>query len=115
MPFPHRLAAAGAALAACLAAFVVLLWDTQVTNGPAYAARAQRSIAQMETVPAARGRLLDRNGTVLVQDQVTWQAQVDQEADPAVRQRLAALCREEGVAWSGTGPVEEVTPRLLAR
>ena len=115
MPFPHRLAAAGAALAACLAAFVVLLWDTQVTNGPAYAARAQRSIAQMETVPAARGRLLDRNGTVLVQDQVTWQAQVDQEADPAVRQRLAALCREEGVAWSGTGPMEEVTPRLLAR
>lgn len=115
MPFPHRLAAAGAALAACLAAFVVLLWDTQVTNGPAYAARAQRSIAQMETVPAARGRLLDRNGTVLVQDQVTWQAQVDQDADPAVRQRLAALCREEGVAWSGTGPVEEVTPRLLAR
>ena len=115
MPFPHRLAAAGAALAACLAAFVVLLWDIQVTNGPAYAARAQRSIAQMETVPAARGRLLDRNGTVLVQDQVTWQAQVDQEADPAVRQRLAALCREEGVAWSGTGPVEEVTPRLLAR
>ena len=101
MPFPHRLAAAGAALAACLAAFVVLLWDIQVTNGPAYAARAQRSIAQMETVPAARGRLLDRNGTVLVQDQVTWQAQVDQEADPAVRQRLAALCREEGVAWSG--------------
>lgn len=115
MPFPHRLAAAGAALAACLAAFVVLLWDIQVTNGPAYAARAQRSIAQMETVPAARGRLLDRNGAVLVQDQVTWQAQVDQEADPAVRQRLAALCREEGVAWSGTGPVEEVTPRLLAR
>lgn len=115
MPFPHRLAAAGAALAACLAAFVVLLWDIQVTNGPAYAARAQRSIAQMETVPAARGRLLDRNGTVLVQDQVTWQAQVDQKADPAVRQRLAALCREEGVAWSGTGPVEEVTPRLLAR
>ena len=115
MPFPHRLAAAGAALAACLAAFVVLLWDTQVTNGPAYAARAQRSIAQMETVPAARGRLLDRNGAVLVQDQVTWQAQVDQKADPAVRQRLAALCREEGVAWSGTGPVEEVTPRLLVR
>ncbi|MFQ8984226.1 MAG: hypothetical protein ACLR6W_08415 [Evtepia sp.] len=65
--------------------------------------------------PRRPGRLLDRNGTVLVQDQVTWQAQVDQEADPAVRQRLAALCREEGVAWSGTGPVEEVTPRLLAR
>ena len=62
MPFPHRLAAAGAALAACLAAFVVLLWDTQVTNGPAYAARAQRSIAQMETAPAARGRLLRGGG-----------------------------------------------------
>ena len=115
MPFPRRLAAAAAALAACLAAFAVLLWDIQVVQGPAYAARAQRSLAQMETVPAARGRLLDRNGTVLVQDQVTWQAQVDQEADPAVRQRLAALCREEGVAWSGTGPVEEVIPRLLAR
>ncbi len=56
----------------------------------------------METVPAARGRLLDRNGTVLVQDQVTWQAQVDQDTDPAVRQRLAALCREEG--WPGPAP-----------
>lgn len=115
MPFPRRLAAAAAALAACLAAFAALLWDTQVTNGPAYAARAQRSIAQLETVPAARGRLLDRNGTVLVQDQVTWQAQVGQDTDSAVLQRLAALCREEGVAWSGTGPVEGVTPRLLAR
>lgn len=115
MPFPHRLAAAAAALAACLAAFAVLLWDIQVVQGPAYAARAQRSLAQVEAVPAARGRLLDREGTVLAQDQVTWQAQVDQDADPAVAQRLAALCREEGVAWSGTGPVEGVTSRLLAR
>lgn len=115
MPFPRRLAAAAAALAACLAAFAVLLWDIQVTNGPAYAARAQRSLAQVEAVPAARGRLLDREGTVLAQDQVTWQAQVDQDADPAVAQRLAALCREEGVDWSGTGPVEGVTSRLLAR
>ena len=94
MPFPRRLAAAAAALAACLAAFAVLLWDIQVVQGPAYAARAQRSLAQVEAVPAARGRLLDREGTVLAQDQVTWQAQVDQKAAPAVRQRLAALCRE---------------------
>ncbi len=69
----------------------------------------------METVPAARGRLLDRNGTVLVQDQVTWQAQVDQKADPPSASAWPPSAGRRGVAWSGTGPVEEVTPRLLAR
>ena len=40
--------------AAALTAFAVLLWGLQVTSGAAYYAKSQRSIAQVETVPAAR-------------------------------------------------------------
>ena len=44
-------------VAAALAAFGVVLWHLQITCGAAYSARAQRSIAQVETIPAARGFL----------------------------------------------------------
>ena len=64
----RRLPAAAAFFAAALTAFAVLLWGLQVTSGAAYYAKSQRSIAQVETVPAARGKLLDRNGTILAQD-----------------------------------------------
>lgn len=69
----------------------------------------------METVPAARGKLLDRNGTILAQDQVTWSAVLAEDVEDQVVRRLKTLCQEEDVAWEGTGPIAGVTPRLLAR
>ena len=113
--FPRRLVTAAGFFAALLVLFTVLLWNLQITSGAAYYAKSQRSIARIETVPAARGRLLDRNGNVLAQDQVTWTASVAEDAGDAVFQRLETLCREEAVDWSGTGDITNATPRLLAR
>ena len=111
----RRLPAAAAFFAAALTAFAVLLWGLQVTSGAAYYAKSQRSIAQVETVPAARGKLLDRNGTILAQDQVTWSAVLAEDVEDQVVRRLKTLCQEEDVAWEGTGPIAGVAPRLLAR
>lgn len=112
---PRRLLAAAGAFGLVLLVFAGLLWNLQVTSGAAYYAKSQRSIAQVETVPAARGRLLDRNGAVLAQDQVSWSVTVDPEAEETVLRRLALLCREEEVDWSGEGDIAQATPRLLAR
>lgn len=112
---PRRLFAAGGFFAAVLALFAVLLWNLQITSGAAYYAKSQRSIAQVDSIPAARGRLLDRNGKVLAQDEATWSAQLAEDISPAVLSRLKTLCQEEDVAWEGTGPIQNVTPRLLAR
>ena len=112
---PRRLFAAGGFFAAVLVLFTLLLWNLQITSGAAYYAKSQRSIAQVDTIPAARGRLLDRNGKVLARDETTWSAQLAEDITPAVLSRLQTLCREEGVAWEGSGPIQEVTPRLLAR
>ena len=94
----RRLPAAAAFFAAALTAFAVLLWGLQVTSGAAYYAKSQRSIAQVETVPAARGKLLDRNGTILAQDQVTWSAVLAEDVEDQVVRRLKTLCQEEDVA-----------------
>ena len=100
---------------ALLALFVVLLWNLQVVSGAAYYQKSQRSIAKIETVPAVRGKLLDRNGTILAQDQVTWTAVLEEDCSAEVRQRLTVLCREEDVAWDGTDTIPQVSSRLLAR
>ena len=98
-----------------LVCFAVLLWDLQVVNGGAYLERSQQAIAQTETVPAARGKLLDRNGKILAQDKVTWTIRVSGDCPEPDLQQLEDLCREEGVEWSGAGDITDPTPALLVR
>lgn len=63
-----RLTVAGAAFVGILAVFFLLLWNLQIAHGAEYAEKSQRSIARTELVPAARGKLLDRNGVILAHD-----------------------------------------------
>ena len=63
-----RLTAAGSLFAGVLAVFALLLWNLQVVHGAEYLQKSQRSIALTEIVPAARGKLLDRNGRILARD-----------------------------------------------
>lgn len=95
--------------------FVLLLWDLQVVNGAAYYERSQQAIARTEMVPAARGKLLDRNGKILAQDNLSWVIQVSGDCPEPDLQRLEVLCREEGVDWSGAGDITDPTPELLVR
>lgn len=109
----HVLAAL--AFAGVLAFFCVLLVRAQVIQGEGYYETSLRSKAKVERVPAARGKILDRNGKVLVRDEVRWTAVVAEGAPEESRVRLAQLCREEGVRWDGEGAVTGVIARLLAR
>lgn len=109
---PRRLYTGAGLFLLALAGFFVLLWQLQVSAGAAYYQKSQRSIAQIEEVPAARGKLLDRRGNILAQDRGTWSL-IPQEDSPDLA-RLRRLCREEGVEWSG-GAIADPPDRLLAR
>lgn len=98
-----------------LLAFTVLLWRLQVTAGAAYFEKSQRSIAELEPVAAARGKLLDRRGNILAQDSVSWTVTLAEDCDPSVRRRLSALCREAAVEWDGQGDIPHAGAALLAR
>ena len=95
--------------------FALLLWDLQMVQGAAYYERSQQAIARTETVPAARGKLLDRNGKILAQDNLSWTIRVSGDCPEPDLQRLEQLCREEGVDWSGAGDINDPTPELLVR
>lgn len=109
----YRLAAGS--FLAVLVSFGAVLWQLQVVSGAAYAETARQSTTGTETVPAARGKLLDRRGRILAQDTVTWRAVLSAACPGSDRQRLRTLCQAEGVDWTGEGPVEGVTARLMAR
>ena len=97
------------------ACFLFLLWDLQVVHGAGYWETARRSRVEAETVPAARGKLLDRTGAVLARDETVWTARLPERPNPDALLRLKALCREERTEWDGASPIEAVSPRLLAR
>ena len=103
------------AFAGVLAFFCGLLVQAQVIQGEGYYEKSLRSKAKVESVPAARGKILDRKGKVLAQDVVSWTAVLAEDAPEESKVRLARLCREEGVRWDGEGMVTGVTARLLAR
>lgn len=110
----RRRSAAGIFLA-CLTLFCVLLWNLQVVEGAQYYEKSQHSIAKVETVPAARGRLLDRNGAVLADNQVTWQATLTEEPEEDTRRTLQRLCREEEADWDGGEVIYGVSSRWIAK
>ena len=106
----RRLTAFALLFALALAAFAGRLWDLQGVHGAEYAQTARRSIAWTETVPAARGRLLDRKGRVLAEDRAVWTLRVSPRAGEETLARLRALCPD----WDGEGDVASVSPALLA-
>ena len=53
------------------------LYDLQINNGDSYYEQTQKKIAESQSVPAARGQILDRNGQVLVSNKVVYQVTLD--------------------------------------
>ena len=64
--FSRRLCAVVVLLALILTGMGSALYDLQINNGEDYYRQSQYKIAETETVEAARGQILDRNGRVLV-------------------------------------------------
>ena len=98
-----------ALLAAMLAAFGALLYYYQVMNGldEATTAAINTQVSQT-TVPAARGLITDRNGTVLVDNRTVYNVALDTENMGAKAEQgaqvltLLDICREQDVAWTDT-------------
>lgn len=73
-------------------------------------------MAEVEDVPASRGLILDRNGKVLVSNEISYQVTLDMSRMGEPEERCANLlsliqvAREEGVAWADTLPVSASAP-----
>ena len=53
------------------------LYDLQINNGGSYYQQTQKKIPETQTVQAARGLILDRNGQVLVSNQVIYEVSLN--------------------------------------
>ena len=58
--------------ALCLGWFAWVLYDMQIVHGAETKARSTKKITYSETVKAARGEIRDRNGTVLVSNELQY-------------------------------------------
>ncbi len=90
------------------------LVSLQVVQGADYSAQAQRVLARVETVEAARGEIFDRAGRPLVSNAVRYELSLalgemgDQPAQTL--RRLLALCRREGIAPQDGLPIDWNSP-----
>lgn len=118
--FPSRIRVLLALFLLFLALFTGVLYQLQILHGAEYAAKATKKIARTETVEAARGNLLDRYGRVLVSNQLSYQVRLDpslmgkDEEKNQTLLTLLELCREHGVTWTDTMPVERQAPYAYA-
>ena len=101
-------------LALMLTGMGFTLYDLQINNGQEYYRQAQNKIAEQETVEAARGQILDRNGQVLVSNQVVYQVSLDTSLMKDNRNdillSLFQISREEGVEWTDNLPISKTAP-----
>ena len=85
------------------------LYSIQYVNGEDYANQSVARSYETQTVPASRGPILDRNGKVLVSNQISYQVTLSlslmgetAEERCANLLTLIQVCREEGVTWADT-------------
>ena len=63
-----RLRVVGGVVIALFLVLVLRLWTLQVVDGKTYAAAVTRNQVRVVSVPAPRGEIVDRNGTILAGD-----------------------------------------------
>lgn len=78
--FENRLKAALYGISAVFVVLLVRLIDLQVVRGDHFRQESERALLRKpRMLPASRGRILDRQGEVLVQDEPSWEVRVDFE------------------------------------
>jgi len=89
-----RMAVLGVVVLSLFAAMVARLWYLQVLSGPTYRTEAQQNRVRIVVTEAPRGRILDRQGRVLVGNKVVSAVVVSREVmakQPEVLDRLSPL------------------------
>ena len=105
--------------ALCLLGFFAVLFDAQVVHGEETLQRSASTITYQENVSASRGILTDRNGKVMVGNQMVYTLTFDsssfsthEEINDAVL-RLLNLLESYNLDWEDTLPIEKHTQRYL--
>ncbi len=117
--FQLRLYVVVAVMALLFLLFIAVLWDLQIIHGSEYRLNATKRIAQVETVEAVRGEIVDRNGRVLVTNRSTYQVTLSESAMGEEAERnanlleLLELCRSQGITWTDTFPVSQTAPYVF--
>jgi len=85
----------GIVVLAVLGLLLVRLWTMQVIHGEAFATQAKQNRVREVTMVSPRGRILDRNGALLVSNRATTAVFIDPSGkrDDALLARLAAVLR----------------------
>ena len=89
-----RLTIVGVVVVCLFASLFARLWYLQVINEPQAQAAAQNNGVRLVYEQAPRGRILDRNGTVLVDNRISEEITISRDTagrEPDVVTRLAAL------------------------
>jgi penicillin-binding protein 2 len=89
-----RLRVVGGVVIALFLVLVLRLWTLQVVDGKTYAAAVTRNQVRVVSVPAPRGEIVDRNGTVLAGDvpqQEILLSRATALSDPSIVGKVAAL------------------------
>ena len=112
--FHRRVWAMVLLLALMVATMGVTLYDLQINNGDELRRKTQQKIAESQTVPAARGEILDRYGRVLVSNKVVYQVTLDTKRMGDQRcetiLELIRIARAEGVEWADSLPISQTAP-----
>ncbi len=113
-PFRAVLLAALPVLLAC--ALLLALYSLQVVNRASYQEQERNTITRVETIPAARGDILDRYGRVLVTNAVSYDVHIDRsvlvtDADPnGILLELIALMDSGHIRHTDTLPITAGVP-----
>ena len=112
--FHRRVWAMVALLVMIITGMGAALYDLQINNGEGYYEQTQKKIADKQSVPAARGQILDRNGQVLVSNQVVYQVTLETsrmgEERGEILLSLMDAARLEGVEWTDNLPITNTAP-----
>jgi penicillin-binding protein 2 len=89
-----RISIVGVVIVALFGALVVRLWFLQM--GPEQDLKVQAVVRSTRVVQteSPRGRILDRNGTVLAQDRIAWAVTIDRDLDAKTRVRVIGQLAE---------------------
>ncbi|MFN8019038.1 MAG: hypothetical protein U0P45_13080 [Acidimicrobiales bacterium] len=111
----HRLGLLAVTALSLFGALFARLWFLQVANGETYRDEATRNTTATVITPGPRGRILDRNGVVLVDNRQSIVVSIDTQAYDALdaaTQRLV-LHRLANTLSMGKAPQNKVTVKAL--
>ncbi|MGH7785798.1 MAG: penicillin-binding protein 2 [Candidatus Binatia bacterium] len=89
----RRVSVCAAVAALALLVLMVRLWDLQVIRGEQMATLSENNRVRLRRVPATRGRVVDRNGKVLIDSQASFDAVLVPEDAPDLEATVETLAQ----------------------